>query len=143
MPDPIRIIRCDTDAEIAATAPVMRQLRPHIAEEAYPGEVRKTLQSGGILLAAVRGERCVGCALYRIEHRLHTGRMAYVDDLVTDAAERSAGVGKALLGHVAEAARAAGASTLVLDSGVQRAAAHKFYFREGFSITGFNFKREL
>jgi hypothetical protein len=66
-----------------------------------------------------------------------------VDDLVTDEARRSRGVGRALLAHLEEKARKLGCDVLALDSGAQRAAAHKFYFREGMHIPGFCFRKTL
>jgi len=72
-----------------------------------------------------------------------SGRFLYVDDLVTDAARRSRGVGKALLGQCERVARELGCRDFVLDSGVQREQAHKFYFREGLTISAYNFKKSL
>lgn len=40
-------------------------------------------------------------------------------------------------------ARESGCSGLVLDSGVQRTRAHRFYFREGFVIHAYNFGKPL
>ena len=40
-------------------------------------------------------------------------------------------------------ARAAGCSVLDLDSGVQRRDAHRFYMREGLTISSFHFARVL
>jgi GNAT superfamily N-acetyltransferase len=71
------------------------------------------------------------------------GRKLYVDDLVTDQAKRSQGVGSALLTYLENKARSLGCESLCLDSGVQRDQAHKFYFREGFIVTSFSFKKKL
>ena len=67
----------------------------------------------------------------------------YVDDLVTDEANRSSGAGMALLGHLQELAVARECEKLVLDSGTQRTRAHAFYFREGFAISSFHFVKPL
>jgi hypothetical protein len=40
-------------------------------------------------------------------------------------------------------ARAAGCLRFTLDSGVQRSQAHKFYFREGMTVTSFHFGMSL
>jgi GNAT superfamily N-acetyltransferase len=66
-----------------------------------------------------------------------------VDDLITDEARRSSGVGRALLGYLEQKARAAGFDNLTLDSGTQRLQAHKFYFREGMAVTSFHFMKKL
>lgn len=69
------------------------------------------------------------------------GRKLYVDDLVTAAAYRSKGVGKALLDELEKRARAEGCAGMDLDSGVQRGDAHRFYMREGMTIRSFHFAR--
>ena len=132
---------CATDAEILATYPVMRQLRPHLASpEAYLRQVREIMAAHGFsLLGCFRDGVCVGVAGYTIETRLHRGKVLYVADLVTDSAARSTGVGRELLTALRETARTAGCTAVVLDSGTQRLEAHSFYFREGFRITAFNF----
>lgn len=56
---------------------------------------------------------------------------------------RGEGYGAVMLEHVAERARTAGCSTLLLDSGVQRHEAHRFYLREHFDIRGYLFVRSL
>lgn len=139
----IEIADCRSDAAIAATFPVMRQLRPHLIEADYLAAIRAIEAEGGRLIAAYEGDVCVGCSLFRQQLRLSTGPMIYVDDLVTDETRRSAGVGQALLDFIQAAARAAGLSVLALDSGVQRPRAHRFYFRNGFGITSFAFKKAL
>lgn len=139
----MNIIECRSDTEIIMTYPVMSQLRPHVAEEDYLGLIREMENQGGRLIAAKEEGYVVGCAFFRRETRLFTGPMVYVDDLVSDQNQRSKGVGQALIEWMSEFCRERGIKNLVLDSGVQRGAAHKFYFREGFAITSFNFKKPI
>ncbi len=136
---------CTTDAEIRATYPVMRQLRPHITcPDAYLHQVRAMQDAHGFsLLACWEQERCVGVAGFTIETRFYRGRMLYLADLVTDASSRARGVGKRLLDALKSHAAAAGCGGVMLDSGTQRLDAHAFYFREGFKITAFNFWSEV
>jgi len=67
----------------------------------------------------------------------------YCDDLVTDEARRSTGVGHALMEHMRALCAKRGADAFTLDSGVQRDQAHKFYYREGMTITSFHFTQVL
>ena len=121
---------------------VHRQLRTTLPAD-YAGRLAQVFANGGRLAVAAEGEAVLGVALWRLIENTYEGRRLYVDDLVTDAARRSRGIGKRLLGHLEDKARQFGCDVLALDSGAQRAAAHKFYFREGMHIPGFCFRKEL
>jgi len=121
---------------------VHRSLRTALPVD-YAGKLARVFAGGGRMCVAIDGERVLGVAVYRISENTFSGRFLYVDDLVTDAAERSRGVGHTLMAHLEQVARDARCENLVLDSGTHRQQAHKFYFREGMVITSFNFKKPL
>ena len=143
MSEQISVSECETQASQFAAFDIMRQLRPHLEEQSYPDALEALQAEGARVIAAYQDGDIVGCAVFRVEFRLAHGRMAYVDDLVTDAARRSSGVGAALMEWISVEAKSQGANFVVLDSGVHRGSAHRFYFREGFEITSFNFKKRL
>lgn len=132
-----------TDEEIAATYPVMRQLRPHLDESGYPATVIRMRESGYRLASVIDEGRVRAVAGFRVQEFLAHGGFLYVDDLVTDEAARSGGYGKLLLDWLEGEARERGCGKLQLDSGVRRAEAHRFYFREGMSISSFHFAKVL
>jgi GNAT superfamily N-acetyltransferase len=68
-----------------------------------------------------------------------TGAMLEIDDLVTDAAARSTGCGRALFAWLLAEARTHGCRVVELDSAVHREEAHRFYSREGMHILGYHF----
>jgi GNAT superfamily N-acetyltransferase len=121
---------------------VHRQLRPQLPLD-YLGRMTAIIGSGAHLVLATEGEQVRGLALWRIIENTYEGRRLYIDDLVTDSAERSKGVGKALLDWLELRARNEKCDTLALDSGVQRGEAHKFYFREGMQIAAYSFRKML
>jgi len=122
--------------------PVHRQLRPHLPSD-YAGKMARVFEGGGRLTVAVQDEEVVGVAVWRVAENTSVGRYLYVDDLVTDDRHRSHGVGKSLLSHCEAIARELDCIKLELDSGVQRGQAHRFYFREGFTIGSFKFGKAL
>ena len=132
-----------SDEEVALTYAVMRQLRPHLEEDAYVGRIGRMREGGYRLAAVVDDERVVCVAGFRVQDFLYTGRHLYVDDLVTDERTRSGGHGRLMLEWLADKARRAGCGQLHLDSGVQRYGAHRFYFREGMRISSYHFVKEL
>jgi GNAT superfamily N-acetyltransferase len=121
---------------------VHRQLRTALPSE-YEEKMRRVFAGGGRMCVAVERDEVAGVAVYRTHENTWAGRVLYVDDLVTDEARRSKGVGRALLGHLEAKARAGGLQTLCLDSGTQRHEAHRFYFREGMVVTSFHFVKKL
>ncbi len=127
---------------LARAERVHRQLRPLLPED-YCGKMMRVFALGARMCVAAEGERVLGVAVYRISENTFSGVHLYVDDLVTDEPERSKGVGRALLDYLQRRARESGCETFCLDSGVQRARTHQFYFREGMHISSFNFKKSL
>jgi len=121
---------------------VHRQLRAALPPD-YESKMQRVFAGGARMCVAVEGDEVAGVAVYRMYENTSTGRQLYVDDLVTDERRRSAGVGRALLGYLEQKARAAKFDNLSLDSGTQRAQAHKFYFREGMVVTSFHFAKKL
>ena len=146
---PVHIIEI-TDSNGAVIKPdwlaraerVHRQLRPNIPTD-YAGRLQRMFAVGARMVVAADSEEVLGVAVWRLIENTYEGRRLYVDDLVTDEARRSDGVGKALLDFLEQRAQALGCVVLALDSGVQRAQAHKFYFREGMVITSFCFRKTL
>ena len=127
-----------TDVEIAACFPVLRQLRPDLREETFVADVR-SMETEGYRLVALSDPEVHAVAGYRVFAMFAMGRQLYVDDLVTDAAYRSHGYGKALLDWLLNEAWTLDCRYVNLDSGLQRADAHRFYRRHGFEDIGLHF----
>lgn len=127
------------DSAIAACHPVMVQLRPHLDQAAFVTQVRRQQQEGYQLAYLASGGQIRSAAGFRVLTLLSSGRTFYIDDLVTDEASRSQGYGDALFDWLVHRARRAGCATLSLDSGTQRHAAHRFYFRQRMAVTSFRF----
>ena len=136
----LEIVVAETEAAIRACWPVMAQLRPQLDEAGFLARVQRQRAAGYRLVAVRRRGRVVAVAGFVIGEKLAWGRHLYVDDLVTDAAARSGGVGAALLAWLRRHAAEAGCAALHLDSGIQREDAHRFYAREGMTHTSRHFR---
>jgi GNAT superfamily N-acetyltransferase len=121
--------------------PIHQQLRPQIPD--YQRRMREVLASGAEMAVALVDGKVAGVAVFRILEKTFSGREIYCDDLVTDEARRSTGVGRALTQYMEALGRERGCNTFALDSGCQRRQAHKFYFREGMAISSFRFDKTL
>lgn len=130
--------------DLGPAAAVMMQLRTHLTRDAFIEQARRQMREGGYRLAVLEEGGIVrAVAGFRIWEMLHSGNHMYVDDLVTDADSRSSGLGGRLLNWLKEVARKEGCRHLELDSGVQRDAAHRFYFRQGMTISSYHFRMPL
>ena len=121
---------------------VHRQLRPHLPSD-YLARMKQVFESGAEMAIVVVDNRVRGITVFRMLEKTFNGRDLYCDDLVTDETNRSTGVGRMLMQYMEKLAIERGCDTLTLDSGCQRGQAHKFYFREGMTITSFHFVKPL
>jgi GNAT superfamily N-acetyltransferase len=136
-------------ALLAAGELVHRQLCPRlvVGTEAYITRMQAIFASGGRMIVAVEKSASandspivLGVCVYRYYTDFVTGTYRnWVDDLVTDSARRSTGVGHGLIDAVRAETRSRGVETVQLDTGVQRKDAQRFYFREGFIIDAYTF----
>ncbi len=134
----------ETDSEIERCFPVMVQLRPKLAVADFPGRIRRQFQDGGYRLVYLEEENQIkAVGGFRISEMLFSGRFLYVDDLITDTESRSKGYGGALLDWLIDYAKSQGCEQFELDSGVQRAGAHRFYFSKRMEISSYHFSLKL
>lgn len=69
-----------------------------------------------------------------------SGETCYVSSLMTNADDRGKGYGIQLMDHVKELAKERGCKALILDSGLPRIQAHKFYETYGFEKSCYGFE---
>ncbi len=134
----------ESDADIIACLPTMRQLRLHLSEERdFLARVRRQQQQGYLLAFVEEQGKAVCVAGFRVLENLPWGRFLYVDDLVTDENARSSGHGEAILNWLIDYARRENCEEFHLDSGVQRFGAHRFYLNHRMDITAHHFALRL
>lgn len=129
-------------AWLARAESVHRQLRPQLPPE-YEARLQMIFAAGARMALVVDADFVCCVALWRLVENTYEGRRLYVDDLVSDETRRSSGAGKMLLDWLQAKADSLGCDVLALDFGVQRDRAHRFYFREGMSISSFCFRKVL
>jgi GNAT superfamily N-acetyltransferase len=131
------------DERLSSVFGVMKELRPHLDEEEFK-RLHAVCEPQGYRIAAVfDGDECRACAGYRLMTNLVSGHHMYVDDLVTAEGWRSQGYGRLLNEYLVGVAKKEGCSSVQLDSATHRREAHRFYFRERYSIFSYHFVRTL
>ncbi len=122
----------DDEASIIACFPVMQQLRPHITTaDDFVTRWRRQCDAGYRVIAVWQADKVVAVAGYRLQENLIHGQFLYVDDLVTSAAVRSQGHGETLMTFLKDEAKRLGCTRLALDTALDNALGHRFYYRNG------------
>lgn len=136
----IEIQKASTAEQIRACYKIMRQLRPHLTkEQVFVEQVQRQLAEGYHLVYCQEKGKVKALAGFRFLEFLASGKVLYIDDLITDAKTRGKGLGGKLLKWVIEEAKKAKCDQVHLDSGFQRYDAHRVYFNYGFKIMGHHF----
>ncbi|HEY9673552.1 MAG TPA: GNAT family N-acetyltransferase [Waterburya sp.] len=133
----------DSDIDLARCFSVMVQLRSHLTQPEFVSRVKRQQQSGYFLVYLEQEGSIKALAGFRLLEMLAHGKILYVDDLITDAEERSKGYGGALFDWLVNYAKAQNCDAVQLDSGVQRTEAHRFYFSKRMHISSFHFYLQL
>jgi GNAT superfamily N-acetyltransferase len=134
----------ETERDVAACFPLMRQLRPHLAsEDEFVTRWRRQSAAGYRLIALWRADAPVALAGFRVQENLVHGVHLYVDDLVTDESARGAGHGRLMMDRLKAEALALGCTRLLLDTPLTNALGHRFYFRQGLLARALRFSIDL
>jgi GNAT superfamily N-acetyltransferase len=131
------------DERLKAVYPVMRELRTDLSDHQLEERYAAGHTDGYRLVGVFDGNECRAAAGYRIMTNFVSARHMYVDDLVTAELWRSHGYGRLLNKYLVELARSERCDSIQLDSGTHRRKAHRFYFRERYTISSFHFVRLL
>ena len=133
-----------TPEQIAATWPVMCQLRPHLDAESFLAQVLRQQAERDFALASMTVDGAVvAVAGLRFGEWLAGGRYLEIEDFVTAEDSRSQGYGALFFEWIAARGREAGCRHLRLLSATHREAAHRFYRRQGMSLDAYYFSLDL
>lgn len=144
MPNPdAPAIRELTPSEFPLILPLIEKHNAKIAPEELRRRLEEMIPKGYHCIAAFEGEVAVGVAGYWLFSRFYSGLYMDVDNVVVDETQRSGGIGGAMMDWLEHHARSLGCRSVMLDSYVTLARAHKFYFRRGYEILGYHFRKEL
>lgn len=140
----MNIRHAETAAEITRCHPLMRQLRPRLeSAEQFLEIYRRQAAAGYRLLVRWSDDTPLALAGYRITENLFHGQHIYIDDLVSDAASRKLGHGRALLEFLKIEAKSLGLTQVVLDTAVANLSAQRLYQNAGMTAEALHFYIKL
>lgn len=139
----MRIALVTTDSERLECFEVLKELRTDLVKDRFL-ETLARMSREGFSLAALwdEGEVRAVCG-FRPMEMLATGKLLYVDDLVTASKHRGRGYGATLLTFMKSHAVSLGCAFLELDSGSRRLDAHRFYKAQGLEEIALHFSLPL
>ena len=131
--------------DLTAAIRLLAYLNPSVPEEIVRRRFETILAGHPHYRAygAFDGSSMVGLVGAWIATKVWCGLYLEVDNIVTDPACRSSGVGTLLLNAMESHAKKLGCNLLVLDSYVSNSPSHRLYHRLGYEIRGFHFVKEL
>lgn len=121
-----------TEALVEAFARLLPQLSERLAVPGREAVARIVAAPSTRQLTAVTDEGRIVGLLSVAFYDVPSGRKAWIEDVVVDAAARGRGVGEALVRVALAVAREEGAARVMLTSSAARQAAHRLYGRMGF-----------
>ncbi len=90
----------------------MVQLRPHLSEYDFFKRVKQQQKTGYSLVYLEEQDAIKAVAGFRILEKLSDRQILYIDDLITDASQRSRGYGSALLDWLIDYAKSLNCSSV-------------------------------
>ena len=120
-----------TDSLLEAFARLMPQLSPRLAAPSAE-RLRAVVENPSAALFAAEADGTLLGVLTLVWYDVPSGRKAWIEDVVVDAAARGMGAGEALVRAAQRHAAAVGAGKVMLTSNPARKAAHGLYEKVGF-----------
>ncbi|TXH20390.1 MAG: GNAT family N-acetyltransferase [Chitinophagaceae bacterium] len=122
---------------------LIQQLNSDLKEQEYIDMLKDMLPKGYRQVGAFVDGICVGVAGFWINTKLYCGKYIEPDNVIVSDTHRNLKLGTKLLDWLHTEAIAQNCNVSLLDAYVQNKDAHRFYFREGYSILGFHMIKKL
>lgn len=133
-----------TDKHIPEIALLGQQLNPKLTLAQLEDYLREMFQfSAYRCFGLFQHQKLVGVSSGWITVRFYSGKQLEIDNVVIDQTLQSQGLGSYFLDWIENWARANHCKTIELNTYLQNAKSHKFYFNNGFTILGFHFWKPL
>lgn len=137
----LRILRARDIEDILILA---KQLNPHISIEELTARQEEMFKFENYhCFGFIENGKLVGISSGWISVRHYCGKQLELDNVIVNNQIQSKGYGKKFMGLIREWAKENNCKTIELNTYVQNAGSHKFYFNQGFNILGFHFQNQI
>ncbi len=125
-------------AEMGSLFPLIHLHNPSIDQPAFDRRVNEMLPLGYRAMGAFDGETMIGCCGFWLRTRFWCGREFDIDNFVVHPDWRNQKIGEAMLQWLETKAMEHQCELIVLDAYADSFRAHRFYLKNGFSLTGYH-----
>ena len=129
--------------ELYTAYEVVKQLRVALSYDEFEDLIYEMRHIEYKMFGLFERDELISYAGVSVQTNLYHKRHLYVYDLVTDEKYRSQGYGKLMLEYLHDYAKTAACENIVLSSGLQRKAAHRFYEKNEFVKKSYLFVKAL
>jgi GNAT superfamily N-acetyltransferase len=137
------ILEAVEDSELNKCWLLVQELRPHVSQHDFVKAVGEMRHEGYTPVFIQEDDEFVAYVGFREMQMLFSGKIIYIDDLVTAPQHRGKGYASQLLDYIIEIARSKKLKGVHLDSGYLKNEAHRLYLNKGFILRAHHFALEL
>lgn len=132
-----------TDAEWNAMYRLIKQLNKSMTPAKYERLLADMKPRGYRCVGAFMDGKLVGVSGFWVSVRFWCQKYIDIDNVVVDEAIRSKGIGAKMIAWIEKEGRRQKCDMAMLDCYTTHHQSHRFYFREGYSILGYHFTKDL
>lgn len=140
---PVAVRELKTKEEWLAMYGLIRQSNRKMSRRQFENLLIEMLAHGYRCAGAYSGGKLVGVAGFWIGYRFWCRKYIDVDNVVVDEKLRGKGIGRKLMRWIEKEGRRLNCESAHLDCYTSLSASHRFYFREGYTIIGYHFIKDL
>ena len=138
LPRPKITLRELDATEVPAIFSLISTLNPKLTKAEFTARLMQMLPLGYRVVGAFEGKTLLGISGFWIGMRFWCGARMDIDNFVVHPKHRNRNIGQKLIVWLEKKAVALKLDLIVLDTYASSALAHRFYFRNGFVITGYH-----
>ncbi len=122
---------------------LIKQLNKSMTNTLFKSLLTEMLARGYRCAGAFKGDTLIGAAGFWIGFRFWCRKYIDIDNVIVDEKTRSKGIGGKLLAWIEKEGKKQDCEMAMLDCYTTHHKSHRFYFREGYSILGYHFTKDL
>jgi GNAT superfamily N-acetyltransferase len=129
--------------EMKTLYPLIEVLNPNMPQNLFEERLVEMQANKFNCIGVWQNDSLVACCGFWILIKFYNGRHVEPDNVAVLSEYRNFGLGQIMMNYVHEHAKNIGCTVSELNAYVSNNKAHKFYFKDDYSILGYHFRKEL